>query len=137
MSSQIRAERNRYYDMLEVTQQGDLDITAWLQWFLDCLNRAFDKADGTLSFVMAKAHFWDAIKDRPLNNRQRLVLNRLLDGFEGKLTSSKWAKLAKCSQDTASRDIDDLVRKGVLVRGAAGGRSTSYELVMPNADAAT
>ncbi len=137
MSSQIRTERNRYYDMLEVTQRGDLDITAWLQWFLDCLNRAFDKADSTLSFVMAKAHFWDAIKDRPLNNRQRLVLNRLLDGFEGKLTSSKWAKLAKCSQDTASRDIDDLVRKGVLVRGAAGGRSTSYELVMPNADAAT
>lgn len=134
MSSQIRTERNRYYDMLEATQKGDLDITAWLQWFLDCLDRAFDKADGTLSSVMAKAHFWDAIKDRPLNDRQQLVLNRLLDGFEGKLTSSKWAKLAKCSQDTALRDIDDLVRKGILVRGEAGGRSTSYKLVFPNED---
>jgi Fic family protein len=134
MSSQIRTERNRYYDMLEATQKGDLDITVWLQWFLDCLDRAFDKADGTLSSVMAKAHFWEAIKDRPLNDRQQLVLNRLLDGFEGKLTSSKWAKLTKCSQDTASRDIDDLVRKGILVRGEAGGRSTSYELVIPNAD---
>ena len=135
MSSQIRTERNRYYDMLEATQKGDLDITAWLQWFLDCLDRAFDKADGTLSSVMAKAHFWDAIKDRPLNDRQQLVLNRLLDGFEGKLTSSKWAKLAKCSQDTASRDIDDLVRKGILVRGEAGGRSTSYEIIIQNSDA--
>jgi Fic family protein len=137
MSSQIRAERKRYYDMLEVTQKGDLDITAWLQWFLECLDRAFDKADDTLRSVMAKAHFWDAIKDHPLNDRQQLVLNRLLDGFEGKLTSSKWAKLAKCSQDTASRDIDDLVRKGVLVRSEAGGRSTSYDLVTSKAETST
>lgn len=137
MSSQIRAERNRYYDMLEATQKGDLDVTPWLQWFLDCLDRAFDKADGTLRSVMAKAHFWDTFKDLPINGRQRLVLNRLLDGFEGKLTSSKWAKLAKCSQDTASRDITDLMRKGVLVRSQAGGRSTSYQPVMPDRDAAT
>lgn len=128
MSSQIRAERNRYYDMLEATQKGGLDITPWLQWFLDCLDRAFDRADETLSAVLAKAQFWEAIKDQPLNDRQRQVLNRLLDGFDGKLTSSKWAKLAKCSQDTASRDIDDLIAKGILVRGPAGGRSTSYEL---------
>lgn len=133
MSSQIRAERNRYYDLLEATQKGDLDITPWLQWFLECLDRAFDKADDTLSAVMDKARFWDAIKDQPLNERQQRVLNRLLDGFEGKLTSSKWAKLTKSSQDTASRDIDDLIRKGILVRGAAGGRSTSYELApLPN-----
>lgn len=133
MSSQIRAERNRYYDLLETTQKGDLDITPWLQWFLECLDRAFDKADDTLSAVMDKARYWDAIKDQPLNERQQRVLNRLLDGFEGKLTSSKWAKLTKSSQDTASRDIDDLIRKGILVRGAAGGRSTSYELApLPN-----
>lgn len=133
MSSQIRAERNRYYDLLEATQKGDLDITSWLQWFLECLDRAFGKADDTLSAVMDKARYWDAIKDQPLNERQQRVLNRLLDGFEGKLTSSKWAKLTKSSQDTASRDIDDLIRKGILVRGAAGGRSTSYELApLPN-----
>ncbi|MBD3731108.1 MAG: Fic family protein [Sphingopyxis sp.] len=133
MSSQIRAERNRYYDLLEATQKGDLDITPWLQWFLECLNRAFDRADVILASVMVKARFWDQIKDQPLNDRQQHVLNRLLDGFEGKLTSSKWAKLTKSSQDTASRDIDDLIRKGILVRGAAGGRSTSYELApLPN-----
>jgi Fic family protein len=135
MSSQIRIERNRYYDMLETTQKGGLDITPWLQWFLDCLSRAFDKADETLTAVMAKARFWDAIKGKPLNARQQLVLNRFLDGFDGNLTSSKWARLAKCSQDTASRDIDDLVRKGILQRSAAGGRSTSYEIVLPEAEA--
>jgi Fic family protein len=131
MSSQIRVERNRYYDMLEQTQKGSLDITPWLQWFLDCLDRAFDKADETLISVMAKAHFWDAIKGKPLNTRQQLVINRLLDGFDGRLTSSKWAKLAKCSQDTAARDIEDLVRKGMLQRSVAGGRSTSYDIVAP------
>jgi Fic family protein len=132
MSSQIRVERNRYYDMLERTQKGGLDITPWLQWFLECLDRAFDKADETLNSGMAKAHFWDAIKGKPLNERQQLMINRLLDGFDGNLTSSKWAKLAKCSQDTASRDIDDLVRKGISQRSAAGGRSTSYDIVMPD-----
>ena len=131
MSSQIRAERNRYYDMLETTQKGSLDITPWLQWFLGCLDRAIDQADETLSAVLAKARFWESMNEHLLNERQRLVLNRLLDGFEGKLTSSKWARLAKCSQDTASRDIDDLIAKGALTRGPKGGRSTSYELIIP------
>lgn len=130
MSSQIRAERNRYYDMLETTQKGSLDITPWLQWFLGCLDRAIDRADETQSAVLAKARFWESTNEHLLNERQRLVLNRLLDGFEGKLTSSKWAKLAKCSQDTASRDIDDLIAKGALTRGPKGGRSTSYELII-------
>lgn len=135
MSSQIRAERNRYYDMLEATQKGGLDVTEWLRWFLDCLERAIDRAEETLASVMEKARLWDAIKGQPISERQRLVINRLLDGFEGKLTSSKWAKLAKCSQDTAARDIDDLVKRGILVRSEAGGRSTSYSLVMPAGDA--
>ncbi|MPT47973.1 MAG: Fic family protein [Sphingobium sp.] len=135
MSSQIRAERNRYYDMLESTQKGSLDVTRWLRWFLDCLERAIDRAEETLASVMEKARLWDAIKDQPISERQRLVINRLLDGFEGKLTSSKWAKLAKCSQDTAARDIDDLVKRGILVRSEAGGRSTSYTLAMPVGDA--
>ena len=134
MSSQIRVERNRYYDMLEQTQKGSLDITPWLKWFLECLDRAFDRAEETLGSVLAKARFWESIKDRAINDRQRSVLNRLLDGFEGKLTSSKWAKLTKSSQDTASRDIDDLIRKGILVKGEAGGRSTSYELALPVSD---
>lgn len=128
MSSRIRAERKGYYDILERTQKGDLDITKWLQWFLARLDEAFERAEQTLSSVLNKARFWDALENTPLNERQRLVLNRLLDGFEGKLTSSKWAKLAKCSQDTASRDIDDLIQKNILTRGRAGGRSTSYEL---------
>jgi Fic family protein len=126
MSAQIRAERNAYYRMLEMTQKGDLDITAWLVWFLECLGRAFDRAEDILGAVMDKARFWERFDDVPLNERQRLVLNRLLNGFEGKLTSSKWAKLAKTSQDTAARDIADLVNKGILQRDAAGGRSTSY-----------
>lgn len=134
MSSQIRAERNHYYDMLERTQKGELDITEWLQWFLECLDRAFSRAEETLGAVLAKARFWDEVKAHALNERQHLILNRLLDGFEGKLTSSKWAKLAKCSQDTAARDIDDLIRKGILVRSAAGGRSTSYDLAYPISD---
>lgn len=128
MSAQIRLERNAYYDMLEATQKGDLDITAWLEWFLDCLNRAFDAAETILASVMRKARFWDSRAGERLNTRQRMMINRLLDGFEGKLTSSKWAKLAKCSQDTALRDIDDLLQRGVLVKDAAGGRSTSYSL---------
>jgi Fic family protein len=132
MSSQIRAERARYYEMLERTQKGGLDITLWLQWFLECLDRAFDRAEETLDSVMAKARFWESIKGMSLNERQQLVINRFLDGFDGKLTSSKWAKLAKCSQDTASRDIDDLVRKGVLRKGGAGGRSTSYDVLIPD-----
>ena len=128
MSAQFQLERKTYYDILEATQKGDLDITAWLEWFLRCLDRAIDGAEDLLSGVLHKAYFWEAIKDQPLNARQRTVLNRLLDGFEGKLTSSKWAKLTKSSPDTALRDITDLVERGVLVRDGAGGRSTSYSL---------
>lgn len=128
MSAQIRLERNAYYNMLEETQKGDLDITAWLEWFLECLNRAFDAAETILASVLRKVRFWDARAGERLNDRQRMMINRLLDGFEGKLTSSKWAKLAKCSQDTALRDIDDLLRRDILVKDVAGGRSTSYAL---------
>jgi Fic family protein len=129
MSAQIRIERRSYYEMLEWTQKGDLDLTAWFEWFLGCLDRAFDSAESILASVLKKARFWESHGGTPMNDRQRAMLNRLLDGFEGKLTSSKWAKLAKCSQDTALRDIDDLVKRGILAREAAGGRSTSYALV--------
>jgi Fic family protein len=130
MSAQIRKERNDYYKLLEKTQkQNHLDITAWLDWFLGCLGRAFEGANAILENVFRKAHFWEKYKEAALNDRQRSVINRLLDDFEGKLTSSKWAKLAKCSQDTASRDIDDLIKKGILSKGLSGGRSTSYSLV--------
>lgn len=129
MSARILAERNAYYDILEKTQKGGLDITMWLDWFLACLDRAFEGAEGILGSVLTKARFWEVHAGTPLNGRQRLVLNRLLDGFEGKLTSSKWAKLARCSQDTALRDIDDLVARGILAKSAAGGRSTSYVLL--------
>jgi Fic family protein len=128
MSAQIRAERKAYFDILEATQAGGLDITAWMEWFLGCLGRAFDGAEVILASVLAKARFWAARAEDNLNDRQRAVLNRLLDGFEGKLTSSRYATLAKCSQDTASRDIGDLVERGVLVKGPGGGRSTSYAL---------
>jgi Fic family protein len=129
MSSQIRHERNEYYNMLERTQQSDTDITRWQAWFLECLLRAIEGAHATLSAVLAKARFWERFAKHPLNERQINVLNRLLDGFEGKLTSSKWAKLAKSSQDTAHRDITDLVERGALRKDAGGGRSTSYSLV--------
>jgi Fic family protein len=128
MSAQIRQERKDYYDFLEATQKGDLDITPWLDWFLGCLGRAFDGAETILSGVLKKARFWEKHIGVSFNERQRTVLNRLLDGFEGNLTSTKWAKLAKCSQDTALRDIDDLLKSGVLMKEAAGGRSTSYSL---------
>ncbi|MGL4637350.1 MAG: Fic family protein [Beijerinckiaceae bacterium] len=130
MSSQIRIERNAYYDMLEATQKGGMDVTAWLTWFLACLGRAFEGAEVTLASVIAKARFWDRHRDASFNERQRAIINRLLNGFEGKLTSSKWALLAKCSQDTALRDIDDLMARDVLAKDAAGGRSTSYALVI-------
>jgi Fic family protein len=128
MSTQIRQERNAYYDILEETQKGTMDITQWMVWFLGCLGRAIDGAQTTLSDVLAKARFWERVQGVPLNDRQRLVLNRLLDSFEGKLTTSKYAKLARCSQDTAYRDILPLVERGILVRNPEGGRSTSYEL---------
>lgn len=129
MSAQIRIERKVYYEILEKTQKGTLDITAWMVWFFACLGRAIQNTDEVLASVLDKATFWEKHKTTALNERQRKVLNRLLDGFEGKLTSTKWAKLTKSSQDTASRDINDLIDKGVLVKGAAGGRSTSYSLV--------
>lgn len=127
MSAQIRKERNEYYDILENTQKGSLDITQWLAWFLRCLDRAITATDETLAVVMKKARFWEKHPNR-FNNRQKLMLNKLLDGIEGKLTSSKWAKIAKCSSDTAVRDINDLIDRGVLVKEAGGGRSTSYVL---------
>ncbi len=128
MSAQIRQERAAYYDNLERTQKGGMDITAWMAWFLGCLGRAIETAQGDLGTVLSKARFWESIGDFRLNERQRLVLNRLLDGFEGKLTTSKWAKLARCSHDTALRDIAALIQGGILVRNPAGGRSTSYAL---------
>lgn len=129
MSAQIRRERQDYYDVLEATQKGGLDITPWLAWFLACLGRAFEGAETTLAQVLAKARFWETHAQATFNERQRKILNRLQDGFEGKLTSSKWAAICKCSQDTAFRDIDDLVRRRILTKDAGGGRSTSYSLV--------
>ena len=129
MSAQISVERNAYYDVLEATQKGDLDITNWLEWFSGCLGRAFDGAEMILGSVLKKARFWELHGGEKFNERQIKVLNRLLNGFQGKMTSSKWAALGKCSQDTASRDIDDLVKRGILQKDAAGGRSTSYSLV--------
>lgn len=129
MSDQIRKERNAYYGILEKTQRGTLDITDWLQWFLDCLDRAFDGAELIIGNVLYKARFWQRHGASSLNDRQQRMLNRLLDGFEGKLTSSKWARIVKISQATAARDIEDLIGKGILQKDAAGGRSTSYSLV--------
>ena len=128
MSAQIRVERKAYYDMLEATQKGELDITPWLEWFLSCLDRAFDGAEKTLAAVFQKANFWKKHAAAKINERQRGILNRLLDGFEGKLTSSKWALIEECSPDTALRDIQDLVDQGILVKDQGGGRSTSYSL---------
>jgi Fic family protein len=133
MSAQIRVERNAYYDMLEATQKGGLDITRWLAWFLDCLDRAFDGAEGILANVMRKARFWERLAGQALNERQQKVINQLLDGFEGKLTNKKWSVLTKSSPDTALRDLNDLVQRGVLVRDAGGGRSTSYSLAPESA----
>ncbi len=132
MSAQIRIERKTYYDILEKTQKGGLDITPWLEWFLGCLDRAFDGTEETLGSVLHKARFWERHADTSFNNRRRLMLNKLLDGIEGKLTSSKWAKIAKCSQDTALRDILDLVDHGILAKDPGGGRSTSYSLTQAN-----
>ena len=138
MSAQIRQERNVYYDILEQTQSGytdvtgldvtPLDITSWMDWFLACLGRAIDGAQTAFKGVLRKARFWETFAATPLNDRQREVMNRLLDGFEGKLTTSKYAKLTKCSEDTALRDILSLVDRGMLLRSASGGRSTSYAL---------
>jgi Fic family protein len=128
LSAQIRSERSAYYDMLERAQKGTMDVTAWLLWFLDALLRAITGAGQALEAVQAKSRYWQRWAALPMNPRQVKVLNRLLDGFEGKLTSGKWAAMTKCSSDTALRDIGDLVARGVLRKTAAGGRSTSYEL---------
>lgn len=129
MSSGIEAQRKDYYRQLESSQRGSLDITTWLAWFLDCLDRTLDAAGESLSTVLEKAEVWRQINQKPINERQQTVINRLLDGFEGKLTTSKYAKLAKCSHDTALRDIKELVDRGILAQNAGGGRSTSYRLV--------
>ncbi len=129
MSAQIRRERPAYYSGLEHTQKGTMDVTERLDWFLDCLGKAIEGAQTTLSGVLARSRSWDSIATVNLNERQKLVLHRLLDNFEGKLTTSKWAKLAKCSQDTAARDILALVEQGILHRNLEGGRSTNYSLV--------
>lgn len=128
MSAQISQERKTYYEILESTQKADLDITSWLQWFLGCLDRAFNGAETILASVLKKAKFWELHMSESFNERQRAMINRLLDGFEGKLTSSKWAGICKSSQDSASRDINDLLNRGILIKDAGGGRSTSYFL---------
>jgi Fic family protein len=128
MSAQIRKERKQYYAILEKTQKGDLDITGWIKWFLQCLINAIISTDTILQKVLYKADFWNRHSKTTINDRQRKLLNRILDGMEGKLTSSKWAKIAKCSKDSAIRDINDLISKNILQKEPTGGRSTSYML---------
>lgn len=129
VSNQILEERKVYYDILEKTQRGDGDITNWLLWFLSCLEKALINTEKILESTIVKAKFWEQHSQTSLNNRQRIMLNKLLDGFDGKLTSSKWAKITKTSPDTALRDIQDLISKGILQKEAQGGRSTNYELL--------
>ncbi len=128
MSAQIRIERKQYYEILEKIQKGALDITDWMHWFLQCLINALKSTDSLFSKILFKADFWKKHAEAILNERQKKLVNKLLDGFEGKLTSSKWAKIAKCSKDTAVRDINDLIEKNILQKEAAGGRSTAYEI---------
>ncbi len=128
MSTQIQKERKAYYDILEKTQKGELNITEWIYWFLTTLQKAIITSEETLSVVIKKHKFWIAHGTVIKNERQKKVLNKLLDGFTGNLTTSKWAKIGKCSQDTALRDIQDLIDKGILQKSSSGGRSTKYEL---------
>ena len=129
LSSQIEIERKQYYDQLEAQQRSTPNITDWLSWFLDCLGRAIGNAENTLSNVMFKAQLWDMINQKPVNDRQRLVINRMLDdAFEGFMNTSKYAKMAKCSNDTALRDIQELKERGIFIQNPGGGRSTSYRL---------
>lgn len=128
LSNQFLSERKQYYEVLQKVQHSSGNITEWLDWFLNCLYRALENTEETLKRVLKKSDFWDKHKETLLNSRQRLMLNKLLDGFEGKLKSSKWAKIAKCSADTALRDIKDLIEKGILQQEESGGRSTNYEL---------
>lgn len=129
LSAQIQKERKQYYAILEQTQKGELDVTNWIEWFFGCLGRAIKNAHSVLDLIVRKGQFWEALSEFSLNDRQRKVINRMLDGFKGNLTSSKWAKLTKCSQDSAYRDILDLIDKGILMKNPKGGRSTSYSLV--------
>lgn len=131
MSSQIHRERKNYYLVLEDCQKGTMDITHWMDWYLNCLKRAIAASEELLGAVLTKAGFWKTHGGESFNDRQRKVINRLLDGFEGKLTSSKWAKLTKCSQDTALRDISDLLNRAILAKAESGGRSTNYTLILP------
>jgi Fic family protein len=128
MSAQIRVERAEYYRSLEKTQKGTLNITLWMKWFVACLGRAIEGAEKTLEVVLRKARFRETTSQEPFNERQRKILEKLLEGFDGNLTTTKWAKITKCSQDTASRDINDLLRRGILHKGESGGRSTHYLL---------
>jgi Fic family protein len=132
MSSGIEAEQREYYRQLEAAQRGYLEITEWLAWFLDCLDRSLDDADEALSSVLHKACLWQRINPNPVNERQRKVINRMLDDFKGHLTTSKYAKLAKYSNDTALRDIRELLARGIVVKNPGGGRSTSYRLAEPD-----
>ncbi len=129
LSSQILVERKVYYEVLQKVQYSNGDITEWLDWFLNCLYRAMESTEVTMKMVLHKAEFWEKHKETVINGRQRLMLNKLLDGFDGKLKSSKWAKIAKCAPDTALRDIKDLIEKGILKQEESGGRSTNYDLV--------
>lgn len=129
LSNQILIERKVYYEILQKVQHSSGDITEWLDWFLECLHRALISTEETMKKVLQKADFWDKHKETVLNSRQRLMLNKLLDGFNGKLKTSKWAKIARCSADTALRDIKDLIEKGILKQEESGGRSTNYELI--------
>lgn len=129
LSSEILKHRKDYYIQLEKAQHGGLDITEWIVWFIETLSRALNTALEKTERIIRKVRFWDKHKDLQLNDRQRKVLNMLLDGFEGKLTSSKWYKINHCSQDTATRDLNDLVKKNILKKSSEGGRSTAYKLI--------
>jgi len=132
MSSGIEAERKEYYIQLESAQRGSLDITSWLAWFLGCLDRAIDSSDTILGSVLHKARLWQRINTRPVNERQRKVINRMLEhDWQGHLNTSRYARLAGCSPDTALRDIKELLERGILVKNEGGGRSTSYRLADP------
>lgn len=128
MSAQIKQQQSEYYRMLEQTQKGSMDVTAWLRWFLECLENAIDDAENTVARTLRRARFWQSVSHIAFNERQLKVLKLLLDNFEGKLTSQKWSKIAKCSVDTALRDIKELIDFGILVKDPAGGRSASYSL---------
>lgn len=131
MSAQILREKKNYYKLLENTQKGNLDITNWISWFLDCLFRSMDHTEETIADVFDKNRFWQFHNETPVNSRQKQMIDSLFDDFFGNLTTSKWAKMTKTSTDTALRDIQDLIRKGILIKEEGGGRSTHYSLVIP------